>query len=116
VKKALKQLINSLDKAFEKHEELGDTMVREEMFDAVLKSFIKPEKGYKLPKEFGMFSDAGNKLVRETLTKFLKHPEVLAASKKLKAPKQRLDAFQDVEVESSDGNTYDEYFGYCDAL
>jgi hypothetical protein len=27
-----------------------------------------------------------------------------------------LRAFQDIDVESRDGNTYDEYFGYDDSL
>ena len=31
MKKALKQLINALDKVFEEHEEVGDTAVREQM-------------------------------------------------------------------------------------
>jgi hypothetical protein len=115
MKTALKQLIIALDKVFEEHEEVGDTAVREFMYDAVRKSFIVPQAGYELPKEFGMFSKEGNLRVRTVLKKFLAHPEVAAAAKKLKTPKERLDAFQDVEVESPEGNTYDEYFGYADA-
>jgi hypothetical protein len=116
MKKALKQLLNALDKVFENHEEVGDTDVREQMFEAVLKSFIRPEKGYKLPREFGMFSDAGNKAVHAALSKFLSDPDLEATSRKLKTPKQRLDAFQNEDVESSEGNTHDEYFGYCDEV
>ena len=115
MKKALKQLIDALDKVFERHEEVGDTAVREAMYDAVHKSFIKPVKGYELPEEFGMFSAAGNKKVRAALAKFLAHPDVVAAGETLKTPKQRLDAFQDGDVESSEGNWYDEYFGYAEA-
>ena len=42
-------------------------------------------------------------------------PEVVTAAKGLKTPKERLAAFQNVEVESKEGNTYDEYFGYAEA-
>jgi hypothetical protein len=115
MKKALKRLIDDLDKVFESHEEVGDTAVREAMYDAIHKSFIKPVKGYKLPDEFQMFTPAGNKKVRAALAKFLAHAEVAAAAKELKTPKQRLDAFQDGDVESSEGNWYDEYFGYAEA-
>jgi hypothetical protein len=115
MKKALKQLLNALDKVFEEHEEVGDTAVRQFMYDAVHKSFIVPQPGYQLPDDFGMFSDDGNKKVRVALARFLAHPDLAAAAKKLKTPRERLDAFQDVEVESSEGNTQDEYFGYAEA-
>jgi len=114
MKKALKQLINALDKIFEEHEELGDSAVRDQMYNAVHKGFIVPQPGYELPVEFGMFSDEGNELVRRALQKFLAHPDVAAASKSLNTPEARLEAFQNTDVESSDGNTYDEYFGYAE--
>ena len=111
MKKALKQLLNALDAVFEEHEEVGDTMVREEMHDAVHKAFIVPEPGYMLPTKFGMFSTEGDTLVRAALEKFFAHPEVTAAAKSLKTPEERLAAFQDTDVKSNEGNTYDEYFG-----
>jgi hypothetical protein len=114
MKKALKQLINALDKVFEQHEEVGDTAVRQFMYGAVHESFIVPQVGYELPDEFGMFSAEGNRKVCAALRKFLTHPEVVAAATGLKTAQERLDAFQDVEVDSSEGNTYDEYFGYFD--
>jgi hypothetical protein len=115
MKRALKQLINALDKVFEEHEEVGDTAVREFMYAAVHKSFIVPEPGYGLPTEFGMFSEEGDRKVRAALEKFLTHPDVAAAATRLKAPQERLDAFQDNDVESSEENTYDEYFGYAES-
>jgi len=114
MKKALKQLINALDKVFEEHEEVGDTDVREQMYDAVHKGFIVPETGYELPPKFGMFTDEADKQVRAALQKFLEHPEVTAAADSLDTPEARLAAFQDIEVESNEGNTYDEYFGYAE--
>ena len=115
MKKALKQLLNALDKLIEEQEEVGDTAVREAMYDAVHKSFIVPQPGYVLPVEFEMFREEGNKKVREAVAKFLTHPDVAAAAKKLKTPKERLDAFQDADVESSDGSIYEEYFGTAES-
>ena len=114
MKKALKQLLNALDRlADDGHDEVRDTDVSEQMFDAVHKTLVEPLPGYELPEEFGMFSAEGNAGVRAILADFLAHPEFPAA-KALATPKERLNAFQDIEVESRDGNTHDEYFGYSD--
>ncbi|HEX8342118.1 MAG TPA: hypothetical protein VF624_14525 [Tepidisphaeraceae bacterium] len=116
MKKALKQLLNALDKLAEGgHDEVTDTDVREQMHDAVYKTLVEPQADYQLPEEFGMFSPEGNKNVKAILTKFFAHPE-FAQAMKLSTPKARLGVFQDVEVESSEGNTYDEYFGYDDSF
>lgn len=115
MKKALQQLLNALDKISEEHEEVGDTAVREFMYEAVRNSFIVPQAGYELGDDYGMFSDEGNQKVRAALRRFLIHPEVAAAATQLRTPKERLDAFQDIEVRSTEGNTYDEYFGYSEA-
>lgn len=56
MKKALKQLLNSLDKLAEgDHDEVLDTDVREQMHDVVYKTLVEPVAGYELPEEFGMF-------------------------------------------------------------
>jgi len=111
MKTALKQLLNALDRIFDVHEELGDTAVRETLRSVIQNAFIAPKPGYQLPDEFGMFSPAGNKKVKATLAKFLAHPEVAEASN-LGTPSERLAAFQDRDVVSSEGVTYDEYFGH----
>jgi hypothetical protein len=85
------------------------------MYDAVHKSFIVPQAGYRLPDHFGMFSDDGNRKVRAALARFLTLPDLLTAAKQLQTPAKRLDAFRDPEVESSEGTTQDEYFGYAEA-
>ena len=114
IRKALKQLINALDRIFEEHEEVGDTDVRGQMYEAIHKGFIVTKSPYKLPAKFGMFSDEGNKLVRVALERFLAHSDIAAAFKSLKTPEARLAAFQDTSVESNEGNTCEEYFGYAE--
>jgi hypothetical protein len=113
IKTALKQFLSMLDKIYAKHEELGDTDVREQMYQAIYRGFIQPQQGYSLPERFGMFDDAGNDLVSAALHSFLTHAEVLAASRALKTPEVRFAAFQDSEVKTREGTTYFEYFGYA---
>jgi len=116
MKQALKQLLDALDTiAASGFDEVLDTEVRERMHEAVYRTLVEPEPGYQLPEEFAMFSPEGNQKVRATLATFFAHPE-FAAAKLLPTPKERLDAFQDIEVESSQGITYDEYFGYNDSF
>ncbi len=116
MKTALQQLLNALDKLAEGgHDEVMDTDVREQMYVAVHSTLVEPVANYQLPEEYGMFSPEGNKKVKTILSEFFSHPEV-AFAKKLPTAKARLDAFQDIDVVSSAGNTYDEYFGYSDAF
>jgi hypothetical protein len=111
IRRALKQFLTALDKIYAKHEELGDTAVRDRLYAAILKSFIMPEKAYKLPEQFGMFSSEADRLVHAAVQRFLQHPEVVAARKKLNTPDERLNAFQDTDVETSEETNVFEYFG-----
>ena len=112
IKKALKQFLTTLDKIFARHGELGDTAVRDKMFVAIVKSFIQPEKGYVLPTTFGMFDEQADVLVRNAIQQFVEHPEVVAACRLLKSPDERLNAFQDGDVKTSQDTIYGEYFGF----
>ena len=86
MKKALKQLLNALDKlADDGHDEVMDTDVRERMHEAVYKTLVVPQPDYQFPGEFGMFSPEGNKKVKAILAKFFAHPE-FAEVKKLPTP------------------------------
>jgi hypothetical protein len=113
MKKSLKALLNALDKIAEEHEEITDTDVREQMREAIESALLNPVKGYQIPDEFGMFEVDGNARVKAALAKFIDSARVEAAG--LTTRLERLRAFQDLDVESRDGNTYDEYFGYDDS-
>ncbi len=116
IKRALKELLTALDKIYAKHQEVGDSDVRDQMYSAIYWSFIEPQRGYAMPAKFGMFSDKGNGLVRLAMHKFLTHPEVLAASRALKSPEDRFAAFQDNDVKTSQDTTCFEYFGYSNKV
>jgi hypothetical protein len=111
MKNVLKRLLDDLDEIIEQHAEVGDTDVREQMYVAIREGFIMPEAGYIVPPTFGMFSKGGDRRVREAIVKFLADPELAIASKACQTPQERLDWFQDIDVRSSTGKAYDEYFG-----
>ena len=117
MKKSLKALLNALlDKVAEDFEEVTDSDVRDQMREAVEKALLDPVPGYQLPDEFGMFEAKGNAKVKAALAKFIESAGAEAKAAGLKTRADRLRAFQDIELESRNGSTYDEYFGYDDSL
>ena len=114
MKNVLKRLLDDLDEISEQHEEVFDTDVREQMGAAISKGFITPEAGYIVPPTFGMFSGRGDHRVRETIVKFLADPELAIVSRACQTPQARLDWFQDIDMRSSTGKAYDEYFGHAE--
>jgi len=107
----LKKLLTRMDGIMEKHDELCDTLIRDQLHDAVFDAFILPQADYVLPEEFSMNTKAGDKRVRSALAAFIKKATTLATKAKLEPGLSRLAAFQDIEVTSENGCTYDEYFG-----
>jgi hypothetical protein len=67
----LKRILDDLDEISERHEEVFDTDVREQMYVAIRKGFIMPDAGYIVPATFGMFSTRGDCRVREAIVNFL---------------------------------------------
>jgi hypothetical protein len=80
--------------------------------DVIHHCFLKPRPNYSWPPKLGLDTDAQEERVRAALQKFLTHPEVLAASKSLKTPEDRLLAFQDGGVKTRMGSTCFDYFGF----
>lgn len=111
----LHTLLNLLDTIAETSEEVGDTDVREQMGDAIHKGSLDPEDDYELPSTFGMFTDAGDKSVRNAISVFLTSVKPKIGSRGLGSPGERLHAFQDDEIKSSKGMFYDDYFGWAES-
>lgn len=107
----LQKLLTRMDRIMEKHEELGDTDVREQLHAAVYNAFILAKADYMLPKEFGMFTKTGNRHVRSALATFLTKATNLATKTNWEPGMPRLVAFQDIDMTSENGSTYDVYFG-----
>lgn len=112
LERALRQLLDALDTVSQRHEEVHDTDVREQLWDAVFKRFITPQAGYQMPQRLGMFSEAGNAAVRAALEAFFNHADVVAAQRSLASAQERLNAFQNDDIQTDAGHTYEDYFGY----
>lgn len=113
MKKPLIALLDAMDEIYEQHVELGDTAVRERMREVIENALLAPVAGYVIPDEFGLFEPEGDAKVKAALARFIEAARGDAAG--LTIREDRLLAFQDVSVESGEGNTYDEYFGYDDS-
>ena len=75
----LLELLETLDEIGRSHEEIYDTVCRDEMGDAVFHGFIKPSPGYKLPEDFGLSADEANQRVRAALSRYVESASELAA-------------------------------------
>ena len=109
----LKALLESLARVAKTHDELYDTDVREQMFEAVFKAFIHPEPGYVLPDEFGMFSAEANAQVKTALQNYVTQARQTEEKLHITAPEERLDTFQNPEVCTDADELYpDDFFGW----
>jgi hypothetical protein len=115
LQQALQTLLEQLLEISEQHGELFDTVVREQMFEAAMNSFMKPKPGFALPAKFGMYEDEGNKAVKRALQQYLDTVKPLAETQHL-SPQQRLEAFEDATVMVGDNLTPDEFFGWVGTL
>ena len=112
MKTELKHLLDTLDTIAAEHDEVTDTDVREQMYEAVYRGFIIQQPGYVVPSKFGMFTPAGDELVHRALAEFI--PVACAAGPSV--PQRRFEAFQDDSVVSGEDHAYDWFFGYSESL
>lgn len=115
MKKLLQALLDDMSAIAEQHGEVFDTDVKEQMGQAIDHEFIAPLKDYVLPDEFGMFEAEGNAAVKAALAKFIAAAEATARKQGLLTRNERLAAFQDIDVRTTDGEyAYDDFFGHVD--
>jgi hypothetical protein len=112
MKNALQMLLKSLDTVRLEHAEIKDTAVREVLSDILYRSFIKPEPDYQLSRDFAMFSDEGNALIRTAFLEFLNHPEINTDAVRRLTPEEREAAFYKGDDGFSDSPDLGIYFSY----
>ncbi len=110
----LRQLIDRLDAIAMHHDEVGDTVVREAMSDAVFRGFLRPVPEFSLPSGYAMLDPEGDRLVERALAEFLPAARRHAAESGADSFHDRLALFQDDDVRSTAGTYYDDYFGWAD--
>lgn len=109
---ATREFLNELDGIADDHGEIMDTECREQLFDALYLSVLKPRDGYELPEKYGLYEPEGNARVKAAFQRYVGAALPLAAQEGLDTPSARLDAFQNVSSDA--GNSTDEYFGWLD--
>lgn len=109
----LYMLLFGLEKVSETHEELFDTDCREQISLAIIRKFVTRERGFKLPSDFGMFTDKGNAAVGQVIDIFLSNTTKFARRKAFKTASDRLAALQDRGVKIGDNDlNYEDFFGH----
>lgn len=114
---ALRELLDALDVIAENHLEIHDTAVREELGWEIYVGFVrldldKLQQRNNQPYYYAMFSDEANLLIGKAISRFLEHPDVQVERSQLQTAQERLDAFQNHDIKSNQGNAYDWYFGH----
>jgi hypothetical protein len=119
IKNALEELLNNLDEVDAKHPGvIHDTVVREILNETIMYTLVLGSDivDFSSDNDYYMGTDEGNEAVHKAIVQFLTHPEVNAARVQLTTPEERLAAFQDSDVQSSEGSHYDYFFGWTDGL
>src|SRR5262249_32003166 len=99
----------------ETHKEVYDTEVRERLDDSIYHGFLIPNPNYELPDEFSLFSEEGNRAVKEALAEFLQSAREAAQLEGISTFHQRLAAFQNRGVRIGPKKVcYNHFFGYTD--
>ena len=110
----LRQLLNHLERIGQDHEELHDSVCRERMSDAVIDGFVRDTNDFCLADDFGLYSAAGNRAVKDAVSQYIETAKLKARELGLAKSRDRLAAFQNPSVESDVGNFYDDFFGHSD--
>lgn len=109
----LKVLLNRLEAVGRVHEELYDSECREQLSRAIFDGFLKPQRNFKLPDDFGLYSVDANTRVREALGAYIADASARASVTSDPSFHDRLEAFQNHSVRSDDERLfYDDFFGY----
>jgi hypothetical protein len=112
LEKLLAQLLDRLEIIAENHGELLDSEVREAIGVAVMDGFVRGHGTGNMPAVFGMLSAEANQEVRYALIKYINDANLTASLQGITSFRDRLRAFQNINVANSEGNTYDDFFGH----
>ena len=108
----LRAFLDELEKVGEKHSELFDTDVREQLWAVIERKYVKLDHAYEIPQSFGMFSEVGNSELRAVLVLHLANMINVAQAQNLDSESKRLDWLQNINVKSTlHGYSYDQFIG-----
>jgi hypothetical protein len=110
----LLELLQSLEEIGNAHDEIYDTECREDMGDFIFTSFVQPTSGRAMLEEFGLYSPEGNQRVRASLERYVDRANDLCERNGITDFHERLSAFQNPDVATSQGHFFDDFFGWTD--
>jgi hypothetical protein len=109
---SLSGLLNALDEVAREHEELLDTHVRERVWLAIERRYVKLDATYEIPEDLGMLSTTGNRKLRVALEQHLGNLVAIAEAFRLDTETKRLRTLLNPGVRSEPGgHTYDYFLG-----
>ncbi|HSI84061.1 MAG: hypothetical protein ACAI35_04155 [Candidatus Methylacidiphilales bacterium] len=107
-KQALLRFLTDLDAIAEKHPEITDIMVKEQISESVIYYVVHRQENGLRPIQYGMVSKEANEAVARSVNRFAEtawndaHYKLLAAS-------ERLELLQDFSVQTDNGSTVTDY-------
>ena len=112
IRECLARLLIDFERIGNAHEELFDSEVREQAGNALMTAFVRCTSDYDIPPALGMFSDAGNALLRSAIVQFVDCAIPICDAERISGFHERLKLLQDGEVRTECGNEYDEFIGH----
>jgi hypothetical protein len=109
----LLELLQELESIGIDNKEIYDSVYREEMGAPIWCLFIRPVDEYEWPDDFGLYSDIGNRRVKQALQVYVENANIIMPNS-LTTFHQRLAAFQDENVKTENISVYfDDFFGWA---
>ena len=109
---SLSGLLDALEEVAEQHREIFDTDVRERMWEAIQHRYVRLERAYDIPLDLGMFSEDGNRHLRQALDQHLHNLVATAGIFTLDTEAKRLQTISSPAVRSRHrGYTFEDFFG-----
>jgi hypothetical protein len=108
---SLAALLEDLEEIAKEHEEIFDTVVREQMWTFLEARYIQLNRDTTLPTEFGMSSAEGNEKIREAFTRNTENLDTIIEIFSLDSYKKRKTTFTNPKLATPDGSRLDDFFG-----
>ena len=103
--------MDALEEFAARNEEVRDTAVRERLSEVAHKRFILHHRGYAIPKDLWMFSDAANAELAEILEEHFGYLDAIVEGFRLDSRAKRVATFFNPKLHSSSGTTFvDDFF------
>lgn len=109
--RAVRTLLDNLDRLVEQHGEIGDTEVRERMAQAVFLAYVEQPSGHRRKFSYFCMNPIAEFQLRRVMKRFFASGVPEAHETGLESPQSRYDALCNPAIRSARGSEVWEYFG-----